>query len=152
MAAGIYRGALFTGRGKRGTADLLGVDDLIGALKHMTQDVQGEHLRAAVDAGAEITRDVASQLAPRSEDGSHGREPGFLSENIVKERQYTRTQDTAVTHVGMTKEAWYGQLQETGTIYAPAQPFERPALDSTKNDVIDEIAEHLRARIHGGIS
>lgn len=124
-----------------------GMDDLERKLRRMTDDVMGEHLRAAVDQGAEIPREVASQLAPRSEDGSHGREPGFLSKNIVKERQWTRTQETARTHVGMTKDAWYGQLQESGTVYHPAQPFLRPAFDETKDSVRDEIAEVLRARI-----
>ena len=94
---------------------------------------------------------MASQLAPRSEDGSHGQEPGFLSKNIKAVRQFTRRQDKAEAHVGMDKEAWYGQLQETGTVFHPAQPFLRPAFDATKNDVVNEIAEQLRARILRGL-
>lgn len=136
---------------KRQRVDLEGVDDLIGALKRLTDDVGGEHLRAAVRAGAEITRDVASQLAPRSADGSHGNPPGFLAANIEAEVQWTRGQDTAALHVGMNKDAWYGMLQETGTVYHPAQPFLRPALDETKDDVVDEIRDHLRASILRGV-
>lgn len=140
-------------KGGKTNVSLIGVDDLIGALKQMNEDVQGVHLRTAVESGAEIVRDVASQLAPRSRDGSWGHEAGFLSRNILKEQQWTRTQDTATTDVGMEKEeAWYGRFAELGTLYHPADPFLRPALDSTKADVIDEIADVLRARILGGIA
>lgn len=132
---------------KRTVADLEGVDDLLGALRRMTEDVQGEHLRAAAAAGAEITRVVASQLAPVSADGSHGHAPGFLASRIEAEVKFTRTQDKAEVHVGMHKDAWYGRLQETGTQFQPAQPFLRPALDGTKDDVVDEIRDQLRARI-----
>lgn len=132
---------------KRQVAHLEGADDLIGALKRMTQDVQGVHLRAATESGADVVVTVASQLAPSSVRGSRGNAAGHLSRNITKETQWTRTQDTADVHVGMAKDAYYGRFQELGTVYEPAQPFLRPALDTTKNDVIDEIAEHLRARI-----
>jgi len=131
----------------RNRVDLVGVEDLEAAIRRLGEDVQGEVLRDAVDAGAEIVRDVMSQLAPRSHDGSHGHEPGFLSRNIVKERQWTRTQNTADTHVGPSKKVWYGRFPELGTVFQPAQPFQRPALDETKNSVIDEIAEQLRNRI-----
>ena len=136
-------------RRKRNRVELDGADDMIAGLKRLTEDVGGEHLRDAVGAGAEIVRGVASQLAPRSQDGSHGRLPGFLADHIETERQWTRRQDTAQTNVGPSKEAWYGSLQEVGTIHQPAQPFLRPALDETKNDVVEEIADQLRARILG---
>lgn len=132
---------------KRFVTNLEGVEDLEAAIRELSEDVQGEALRAAVDAGAEIVRDVAGQLAPKSADGSHGHEPGWLADHIGKERQWTKTQDTATTHVGPTKEAWYGRFPELGTIYEPAQPFLRPAFDETKNDVIDEVAKQLRNRI-----
>lgn len=136
---------------KRQSVSLEGTEDLERAIKRLSEDVQGVHLRAAVEAGAEVTRNVASQLAPRSTLGSRGHSAGFLARNIRAERQFTRSQDTAVTDVGMTKEAWYGRFQETGTVYEPAQPFLRPALDETKNDVVDTIAEHLRNVILRGI-
>ena len=132
---------------KRSRVDLEGVEDLERSLARLTEDVGGVHLRAAVLSGAEIVADVASQLAPRSEDGSHGHKPGFLADNIKAEQQFTRRQDKAEAHVGMDKEAWYGQLQETGTVHQPAQPFLRPALDETKDDVVDQVADELRARI-----
>jgi HK97 gp10 family phage protein len=132
---------------KRTVTDLEGVDDLAAAIKRLSEDVQGEHLRGAAAAGAEITRDVASQLAPVSADGSHGHAPGFLAAHIEAEVKFTRTQDKAEVHVGMHKDAWYGRLQETGTQFQPAQPFLRPALDATKDDVVAEIRDQLRARI-----
>lgn len=138
--------AEFTGR-KYLKTRLDGTEDLEAAIKRMTEDTQGEALREATADGAEITRSVASQLAPRSADGSHGRAPGFLAENIEAEVQFTRTQDKAQVHIGFHKDAWYGRLQETGTVYAAAQPFMRPALDATKDDVVNEVRDRLRARI-----
>ena len=135
---------------KRQRIDIDGVEDLEAALKMLSEDMQGLALREAVMAGAEIVRDVASQLAPRSVDGSHGKPAGFLADHIEAEGQWTRTQDKADVHVGPTKEAWYGTLQEIGTVYAPAQPFMRPALDETKDDVVNEIRDRLAARILRG--
>ena len=136
---------------KRQVTRLEGLDDLEAAIKRLSLDMQGQVLRAACAAGAEVTRSVASQLAPRSEDGSHGNSPGFLSENIVAEVKWTKSQDRAEVHVGMKKAAWYGTFQETGTQFEPAQPFLRPALDATKDDVVDEIREKLSAAILRGL-
>lgn len=134
---------------KRTVFNVEGMDNLEAKIKRLETDTQGRILREATGAGAELVRDVASQLAPRSLDGSHGNPPGFLADNIAAEVKWTRTQDKAEVHVGMKKEAWYGWLQETGTIHQPAQPFLRPALDNTKDDVIDEIRDVLAARILG---
>jgi len=127
---------------------LEGTEELEAAIKKLDENLQGVILREAVGKAAELCRDVASQLAPTSEDGSHGQESGFLSRNILTERQWTRTQATATTDVGMErKKAWYGTFQELGTYKEPAQPFLRPAFDETKNDMVDTIAEHIRNRI-----
>lgn len=134
-------------RGGGNVTRIDGMEDLEAAIRKLGEDVQGEALRDACAAGAEITRSVASQLAPRSQDGSHGRAPGFLADNIIAQVKWTRTQNTADIDVGVSKEAWYGILQEIGTSYAPAQPFLRPALDETKDSVVEAVAEHLRKRI-----
>lgn len=139
-------------KGGKTRVSLIGTEDLERAIKRLSEDVQGEILRDAVDDAAEIMRDVASQLAPHSADGSWGHEPGFLAKNIMTERQWTRTQDTAATDVGMEKkEAWYGRFPELGTSYQPAQPFLRPAFDSTKEDMIAAIDDSLRKSILRGI-
>lgn len=136
---------------KNTAARIEGLENLEAGITRLSRNVQGEHLRQATRAGAEITRSVASQLAPRSLDGSHGRPPGFLAEHIEADVKFTRTQDKAEIHVGMTQDAWYGRLQETGTQFAPAQPFLRPALEATKDDVIDEIVDQLSRRIVAGL-
>lgn len=132
---------------KRQVTRLEGLDDLEAAIKRLSLDMQGQVLRAACAKGAEIMRSVASQLAPRSEDGSYGNSPGFLSENIVAEVKWTKSQDRAEVHVGMKKAAWYGTFQETGTQFQPAQPFLRPALDATKDDVVAEIRDQLATSV-----
>ncbi len=138
-------------KGGKTRVSLIGTEDLERAIKRLSEDVQGEVLRDAVDEAAEIMRGAASSLAPRSTSGSRKHAPGFLAKNITTERQWTRTQDTAVTDVGMTHEAYYGRFQEFGTSYAPAQPFLRPAFDSTKWDMIAAIDDSLRKSILRGI-
>lgn len=133
----------------RTRVDLEGVENLQAALKRIPLEVGGEHLRAATAAGAEVVRKLASDLAPRSQDGSHGREAGFLSRNVRAEVQWTRRLDRADVFVGVSKDAYYGWFQETGTAYQSAQPFLRPAMDATKDDVIDEIRDVLAERILG---
>ena len=136
---------------KRTAVRIEGLEDLEAKLKRLSLDVQGVHLRAATEQGAEVVRDLASQLAPRSADGSRGNPPGFLAENIALEVQFTRTQDKAEVHVGMNKDAFYGLFQELGTETEPAQPFLRPALDATKDDVVDEIRSALARRLKATI-
>lgn len=140
----------FRGRKYLKTA-IEGMDTLERRLKRMHADVRGAHLREAAAAGAELVRDVASQLAPVSAYGSHGREPGFLAENIDTAVQFTRNQDKADIHVGMKSAAFYGWFQETGTQHMPAQPFLRPALDATKEDVVEIVREMLELRVLGAI-
>ena len=130
--------------------DLYGADDLILAIKRLGDDVQGVHLRTATEAGAKIVSTAASTLAPRSEFGSRGNPAGHLSKSIRTQVKWTSTQDVARVDVGMLKSAWYGQLQERGTAFHPAQPFMRPALAATTHNVVALVSKILRARILQG--
>lgn len=125
---------------------LLGGKALQEALHGMREDVQGTYLLHAVQRGGEITRNVAEQLAPRSEGGSHGNAPGYLASKVVMVD--TAAEPTfAQVGVGVDRAAFYGWFQELGTVHQPAQPFLRPASDETEDDVVDQVAETLSALI-----
>lgn len=54
---------------------------------------------------------------------------------------------SAVTHVGPTKRAGQGMLQEFGTAHHKAQPFMRPTFDANGPALIDVMADTLREEI-----
>lgn len=144
--------------GKYAVTYLEGEQELYKALAGMVDDVLGENLRSAVEEGAEIVRETAAQLAPQSDEGhppskQHpgGLPPGHLSRSIVRRTLFTRRQSKAEVRVGMTADAYYGRFQELGTQYHPAQPFLRPALDHTKDEVVAEVRERLHASITSGL-
>ena len=128
------------------TVALEGGDELKRALGELEEGISGPLLLAAVNRGAEITRDVAGQLAPRSASGSHGRAPGFLSESIVKEDLVAKP-GFAQVGVGPSKDAFYGRFREIGTIFQAPEPFLRPAFDETAESVVDQIGESLKTMI-----
>ena len=129
---------------------LEGGEELQESLAKLEEHVTGTFLLAAVRRGAEIPRSVAEQLAPWSAAGSHGREAGFLADNVLMED--TVTEPTyAEEAVGVHMNAFYGRFQELGTVYQSAQPFLRPAFDETKDDIVDQVGETLRALIESSI-
>jgi HK97 gp10 family phage protein len=130
----------------RYTVSLEGGAEIKAALGKLEKGFSGPMLLLAVERGAEITRDVASQLAPRSVSGSHGRAPGFLSSNIVAEKLVSKPKFAQVG-VGPSKAAFYGRFRELGTIFQGPEPFLRPAFDETRESVVAEIGASLRKMI-----
>ncbi len=68
----------FTTRFRSG-AELEGYDELLRKIRRLDIDTQGEVLRKATDAGAEVIGGGMVRLAPRSRAGSRGNPPGFLA-------------------------------------------------------------------------
>ena len=128
------------------TVRLEGMKDLEKKLRQIEASVGGRHLLDAVDDGAEILRGAAASLAPRAQGagtrGSHG------ADDIVKD-ELKSTPTRAEVGVGAGRSAWHLMFAEIGTIFVVAQPWLRPALDRTHNDVVDEINDSLRSRVLG---
>ena len=119
-------------------AEIEGFDDLVRKIRRLTLDTQGEVLRNATDAGAEIIGGGMERLAPRSRTGSRGNPPGYLASQIRTERIFTRTQDKATTHVGPTRRAFYGTILEiTG------HPWMRPAFDAHQPQATEEVGRAI---------
>lgn len=82
-------------------------------------------------AGAEVVRDSAADKAPVAS--------GNLRSNIVTEWD----EKAQVAKVGPTMNAFYGSFQEFGTSRHAAQPFMRPAMDSSESAVKNEMARAI---------
>lgn len=74
-------------------------------------------------------------------------EPGNLKKSIGNIT--SKVKDNAVLYVGpragskRKNDGYYGHLVEYGTKYAPAQPFMRPAYESTKGQATDQASEEI---------
>lgn len=90
----------------------------------------------AINSANESVHSLAQQLAPVSEDGSHGHPPGYLQENIIITKEATPNSLSAVTESG----APYTKFVENGTVeHGDAQPFMSPALEAGKQQLREEI-------------
>jgi HK97 gp10 family phage protein len=114
---------------------LEGAEGVNKELRRLGNTASGYVVKEAAEAGAQVIADEASRLAPK--------DTGLLSESIddqPKRLQVGRAQ----IEVGPSKEAWYGQLLEKGTSNMPAQPFLRPAFDSSKDKAVAAVKDVLR--------
>ncbi len=134
-------------------AEITGGEALRASLDSLDAATSGALLLAAVMRGAEITRVVAEELAPRvqPENVRSTTKPGLLAASIEKEALVSAPH-LAEVGVGPTKDAFYGRFQELGTRNMSSQPFLRPAFDETAQSVVDQIGESLMAMIEMGIS
>lgn len=119
---------------------LEGMDDLLRKFRRLDAAVGGAHLLAAVDAGAELLEEGMRSLAPVR--------TGRGAPRITRETAKS-TPTRADVEVGPGLSGFWLTFQETGTIYHPAQPFMRPALDHLKGSIVDEIRDELRVRVLG---
>jgi len=117
-----------------------GMKELERKLKRLPDAVGGRHLAAAVEKAAEIPRGAAESLAPRR--------TGRAAEHIVVELQES-TPRRAEAFIGYEKPGFYLLFQELGTLHHPAQPHLVPALEQTKDDVVEVVVEELDARVRG---
>lgn len=111
---------------------MTGDKELIAKLQQLPAAMSRSVQLAALKAGAEPIREMASTLAPRDERAG----APHLADNIIIGVASKRALDaeglfdvTAV-EIGPSQPFFYGFFQEVGTAFAPAQPFLRPAFDS----------------------
>lgn len=106
-----------------------GGEKLAKELRGLSNRVNRSVQRQALLDAAQPMRDMARQAAPRA--------PGApdLAENIEFGNTTADSGDVAIA-LGPTKRFFYGSFQEFGTSRHGAQPFMRPAFDSTVQQVI----------------
>lgn len=131
---------------------LAGEEHLLAALREMDAVMSGTYLLAAVERGAEIPRQVASDLAPRVQP-ENVRDPDNTPEKLAASiKMETVASDSHRAEVAVGTRAPQGLWNEVGTVNMGAQPFLRPAFDETKDSVIDQIGETLQRLIETSIT
>jgi HK97 gp10 family phage protein len=124
-----------------------GGDDLMRRLNQLPAAVSRKVQIDALKAGAAPIRSAAEALAPRGDIAPH------IADNIIVSVASTASADargsfdTPVVDVGPRKSFFYGYMQEVGTAFHPAQPFMRPAFDSSIGRSLNIIRADLWASI-----
>lgn len=144
------------------TVEVKGLRELGEAFKLLASDIQNKVARAATNAGAQIIKKRAKELAPIAPEAYEVRknkgdspvlvQPGNIGKNIVVKR-VTRTNLTS-EHVvairGKKKDGYANRiavLQEFGTVKQSPQPFMRPAFDQEKGFAVAAIKQKFKERI-----
>ncbi len=127
-----------TGRNKGLQTQLEGFDLYEANMQRLFAAISGRDLDAATEDATTVIEERMADLAPRDR--------GRLAKGIRRRREKsTPTFSEWVT--GPWWKTFWGLFQELGTIYHPAQPFMRPALDEGKVPAQQAFAARLGRRI-----
>jgi len=141
---------------------VIGLDQVLRNLKELPLKVRRSAARKAVGKGASIVRKRAKQNALQVDDPQTGRR---IADNIgqrFRSRYFRQTGDTMVSVGVLTNRGriprgnpdegrggntphWH--LVELGTERAPAQPFLRPAAESSASEVFNAVASELERQV-----
>lgn len=114
-----------------------GLDELEDALLNQTTKKARSGMREALQAVGDFLR-LAMVLKVPSR-------TGFLARHIISKITLSTKQDEGTVSVGPSKEAFYAQFVEFGSIHnRPPEPFMRPAYDENKEKAVDVFAQKLR--------
>ena len=151
--------------------DIIGMRELEDALRKLSVDVKGNPLRKAVrkmtvpffDAAVQnahgindpetrtnIADAMGIRLIPLSErDKFTARGDSFEAYEVGprKKGKGLKRYDTGPQVKGGYFSAWYAHFIEFGTDKQTAQPFMRPALETTLNKCIDEFEKDMKSTI-----
>lgn len=154
------------------TLKVEGLNELEVALLELPKSTQGNVLKRAAAIPAADFADHAANLAPKGRPLLAAEikvakpkiiNPGTAAFAAAMREGSTRAEAAAaaraankaaggkgrsvVTHVGPTKRAFHGSLQEFGTRHHAPQPFMRPTWDALKHSMLGTIADVLAAEI-----
>lgn len=131
-------------------AEVIGARELDRALEQLPRSTKKSVLRRALQKAAKPTAEAAEALAPVGSTGNLkvSIEVGTkLNDSQAKDRE--STPDSVEIFVGASwPTGAHAHLLEFGTVKMAAQPFLRPAWDSTK----DRFIEIMRAELWAAIS
>jgi HK97 gp10 family phage protein len=122
--------------------------ELAKALDQLSTRVKGRVVREVLKDAAEPMRARMAQLAPKGDAAA----PNLSNVVVATARnvgsvdggKWQKTSDTQhAVAVGPSKDAFYGVMQEYGTVYHGAQPFARPAFDSEALKALQAISRGL---------
>jgi HK97 gp10 family phage protein len=136
-----------------GWIEVKGLSELIDKLNKLPDKMAKRLFIRAISQGAKVIQDEVAMRAPVRHPGPHERAgkpiatgkselryPGNLKKQIVR-RKVKREGQKVTYQVKPTPRAWYGRLVETGTRFAAARPFMRPAIDAKGEASIKRVAD-----------
>lgn len=132
---------------------LEGVAELTRQLEALGKLDDGKVLRNAARAAMKPAQERAKALIPEGVDAHRtykGRlvAPGFAKRSIRTKVSLSKDKQKATAKLGVLSEAFYAvQFVELGTSQQSAQPWLRPAFESTQAQQIDAIAVSLQKSI-----
>jgi HK97 gp10 family phage protein len=132
---------------------LEGVAELMRQLEALGKLEDGKALRSAVRAGMKPAQERAKALIPQGVDAHRtykGRlvAPGFAKRSIRSVTKLSKDKQKASAALGVRSEAFYAvQFVELGTSKMSAQPWLRPAFDSTLGAQQAALAASLKKSI-----
>lgn len=122
---------------------ILGGKELENALKQLPKATGKSVLRRALRNAAKPTALVAESLAPRGPTGNL-QASIEITTRLKKSQQRGGKFPGVEVYVGAsTPTGSHAHLIEFGTVKMAAQPFLRPAWDSTKQKVLDAISDEI---------
>lgn len=130
-----------------------GLPKLLKQIRSLARLDQGKALRRGVRAGMRPAQQRARAAIPVGIDAHRtykGREvpAGFARRSIRVIVKVSRNKARAEAILGVRAEAFYAvDFVEVGTSKQPAQPWLRPAFESTKQQQTSELATELRLAI-----
>lgn len=133
--------------------EIKGLRELGRKLDELPKKASGSILKKAVRYAAKPVIVDAKQRIPQGVDAHRtykGRlvAPGFAKRGIRMAVKGSRDGKKAVARIGVRREAFYAiNFVELGTSKQPAQPWLRPALESTKDQQVSRLAEKLKMEI-----
>lgn len=114
--------------------EVQGLAALDKAVRQLPKNIQKRVMKTALRAGGRVIAKEAKQNVPVG--------TGDLKKSIKIVTGKSK-KDGALIFVTTTKDAFYSHMIEFGTSKMKAQPFLRPAFDSTQKEVMNAIGNKL---------
>jgi HK97 gp10 family phage protein len=135
------------------TIRFLGAENLRDKFIAMTEEARREVLEKSVPEAADILMQNIIDNAPVG-DGSGGYwkakgVSGHHMKDDISKETVEHTEDRLIQEVKVSRDGFYWRFVEFGTPHAPAHPFARPAVKSSKTPVTNEIRDSMRDVIFG---
>lgn len=122
--------------------EVTGINEMLANIGKLGKNVE-KVKKKALSKGAEVLKAEISQNAVRS--GTHAK---HMADNIEISDIAVGSDGSEYLLVGPTKDYFYGQFLEFGTVKMRARPFMEPALLSKKQEVLEKIAEEIRSELN----
>lgn len=124
-------------------ASVAGHDEIMRALRGLSERVAKRALQDALMESAEPIRQRMETMSKRGDDAPHLKDNIGIS-RVSRVDGVRLHEDAAAVAIGPTKSFFYGFFLEFGTVKMTPQPFARPAFDIEKGTALKHFAAEVR--------